>query len=318
LALARAATVVMSCGAQNDPKLKADAEKWADDSLALLTAAVKVPGEPERFLTDIADLILTAQIKFGADRGLTVDKLYAALDGAFPNRAAWLVFKGHQYMLWAWDARGMGYANTVTPQGWRLMAQRLDLAEAALTKAYELDPSNPAAAVEMLAVVMGQNKARDVMEQWFQRAITADPDSLAACQAKLLYLEPKWHGSAEEMLAFGRQCLATRNWRGGIANMLIIAHMQLASYASNKEAYWHDPKVWDDISAVAARCVELHPENTYHRSVYAYWAWKCGRWDIANYQFKQLGDKVDLAVFGNNPAELARAKAESVANASVK
>ena len=41
------------------------------------------------------------------------------------------------------------------------------------------------------------------MEEWFRRAMKADPGNYSACSSKLYYLEPKWHGSEEEMLAFG-------------------------------------------------------------------------------------------------------------------
>jgi hypothetical protein len=47
---------------------------------------------------------------------------------------------------------------------------------------------------------------RDEMEKWFWRAMDADNDNLDACNKKLLWLEPKWHGSPEEMLEFARTC----------------------------------------------------------------------------------------------------------------
>jgi hypothetical protein len=92
----------------------------------------------------------------------------------------------------------------------------LAVAELALNKKYELDQSDPAAAVQMLSVELGQGNGPEVMEKWFQRAITADPDCDPACRSKLYYLEPKWHGSLQDELNFGKQCLAARRFREGL------------------------------------------------------------------------------------------------------
>jgi hypothetical protein len=42
------------------------------------------------------------------------------------------------------------------------------------------------------------------MELWFDRAMKANGDSRRACWSKLDWLDPKWHGTPEEMLARDR------------------------------------------------------------------------------------------------------------------
>ena len=73
----------------------------------------------------------------------------------------------------------------------------LAVAEAALTKAYELDPTDSTAAIDMLHVEYAQGKGRAVMEKWFKRAIAADPENPAPYRAKIQYL--KWYGSPQDM-----------------------------------------------------------------------------------------------------------------------
>jgi uncharacterized protein YqfA (UPF0365 family) len=60
----------------------------------------------------------------------------------------------------------------------------------------------------MLTVCLGLAPERAEMELWFDRAMAADPNNRDACKAKLYNLEPKWHGSAEEMVKFGREWAA--------------------------------------------------------------------------------------------------------------
>jgi hypothetical protein len=64
-----------------------------------------------------------------------------------------------------------------------------------------------------------------------------------------------------------------------------------------------------------AHKVEMFHDDLSIRSWYAYWAWKCGHWMIANAQFKLLGDKLDGSSFGNDPAIIEQARTESARNA---
>ena len=69
--------------------------------------------------------------------------LYHSMEDLFPNN--WtnepllLLLKGQSYVQMAWLARGGGYADTVTRDGWKLFQERLATAENALTNAWRLD-----------------------------------------------------------------------------------------------------------------------------------------------------------------------------------
>ena len=52
--------------------------------------------------------------------------------------------------------------------------------------------------------------------------------NVPACVAKMLYLQPKWHGSTEEMLRFGQECLQSKNWEGRLPLLLTHAHHVIA------------------------------------------------------------------------------------------
>jgi hypothetical protein len=239
--------------------------------------------------------------KYG-DRGRLCDKLFPAWSEARPKEPGAWAFKGAQYVKYAWDARGIGMANTVKDEGWKLMAERLKVAQEALEHAYALDPTDPRAPTEMLAVELGQGEGRDRMESWWKRAMEANPDNYQACTSKLYYLEPKWYGSAEAMLAFGRECLKEGNWEGRIPFVLRDAHWTLAGYAKDRDAYFARPEVWQDIRSVYEPYLARHPESAFDRSYYAYYATLCGQWGEARKQFEVLGDKPELMPFGSRQA----------------
>lgn len=113
---------------------------------------------------------------------------------------------GAFYIGYAWNARGGGWANTVTKEGWKLFYERLNLSKHDLEKAYQLNPQDPNAAGFMLIVGRGLGFTRSDMEKWFKRALTADPNNFFAYKQKLEYLKPKWHGSEEEVTKFFTEC----------------------------------------------------------------------------------------------------------------
>jgi hypothetical protein len=200
----------------------------------------------------------------------------------------------------AWAARGGGYANTVTSQGWKMFAQGLATAENALTNAWRLNPNDPRIAVKMMTVELGQGRGRDRLELWFHRAMQADPDDCDACEAKLYYLEPKWYGSAPEMLAFGRECVANKQWGGHVPLVLVDAHVEIQQELpedSEKANYWKRPEVWLDVKNAFDRFFELNPKEVgwYHN--YARYAYLAGQWATLNTLIPKLGE-VNYDFFG--------------------
>ncbi len=95
----------------------------------------------------------------------------------WPDSAQANALKGKFYIKYAWLARGSGWADTVTDEGWKLFRERLDESDKAFQKAWELDPKMVEVATEMITVCLGKQKPRNEMEKWFQRAMELDPNN---------------------------------------------------------------------------------------------------------------------------------------------
>ena len=227
------------------------------------------------------------------------DRVAPVLEKACAGRPEPLVFRGTFYTDWAWEARGDDTGDKVTKPGWKFFAERLQVAEDALTKAYQIDPTDPAAATQMVIVELGQGKGKDVMEKWFKRAMEADPGNYIACSHKLYYLEPKWYGSPQEMLAFGQECLRGGDYCSDLPMILADVHRSLSAYLPQREIYFIDPAVWRDIQHVYEPILRVKPDDSNARSAYCYYACMCGHWAVAAKQFEILGDKVDVRYFAN-------------------
>ena len=132
------------------------------------------------------------------------------------------------------------------------------------------------------------------MELWFERALKLDPNDSDACSEKLSWLKPKWHGDpgGAELLAFGKQCAATKNWTTGItllgADALFIYGVQIHRGGSGD--YLRRPDNWSVIQSVYEEFFKHHPRDYVNLTKYACLAATAGRVGIAHLTFQKLGD----------------------------
>ena len=221
----------------------------------------------------------------------------------WPSESSLYLLKGWFYTKYAWHARGSDYADKVTDQGWTLFAERLAQAEKALSTAWELNPHDERIALEMITVELGQGKGRPRMELWFKRATDLNPDYYDAFASKLYYLEPKWYGSREDMLEFGRECVASKKWGGHVPLILRDAHESLARYLPKEQqtTYWRDPEVWKDLKSAFDKYFELNPQDGGWHHNYALYAYRAGQWEDLNRQIPLLGP-INYDFFGGKEA----------------
>jgi len=273
-------------------------EEARHQALKLIPEATADREVPVSIVLEMCELLEESFMRVQKDRKIGFDKIEAELAKSRPESSILYTYRGSFNTRYAWDARGGGYANTVTEDGWRLFGQRLQAAKAALDKAWQLDPANSEAPRAMLSVELGQGRAREDMELWFKRAMTADPDNYDACKAKLYYLEPKWHGSPAAMLEFGRECLKTGNYKARLPLVLADAHEAISVYQDNADAYFTQPGVWKDIQAAYEPYLKAFPKASFDRSKYVFLACRAQQWEAAHQQFGLLGEDVQLNVFG--------------------
>ena len=218
----------------------------------------------------------------------------------WPDESISWLLKGEAYNIIATDARGTGYANTVAEEGWKGFSENLAVAEKSLKHAWELNQKDARIAVTMIWIANDQGESRDQMELWFNRAMENNTNDYEACQAKLNYIEPKWHGSTEAMLEFGRECATNRTWGGHVPLILLDAHKSIQRQYVNdseKNDYWKQPEVWADIKLAFDRFFELNPDAVSWYHDYAWYAYHAEQWDALNKIIPNLGP-VNYAYFG--------------------
>ena len=174
--------------------------------------------------------------------GDAIDSILADANSAGDVRA---YCRGTFLVEWAWTARGTGWAKTVTQEGWRLMKERLAEAAKVLDKASEAYPKNTSIPTLMLTVERGQGVGLYRMQRWFKMAVENDPDNYQAYSRKMTYLQPRWHGSPEDVLNFGIECLKTERWEAKIPMVLCKG---IHTMADQSESIYANESIWELIS----------------------------------------------------------------------
>lgn len=287
-------------------------------SLGHLRDLLEDPSTPSSEAFEATDEFLAALLGPEAVRGAHFAVVHDLLLKHHAQSGLAAYFKGDFYTELAWSARGIGYADSVSTEGWKLFAQRLDVASAALNEAWELNPSAAYVANRMLTVELGQGKGRPRMELWFRRAMQLDNSNYKAASSKLYYLEPKWHGTEEDLLSFGRECLNSEEWRGEIPYILVLAHERAAYYrAETKDhTYWKRPSVWNECQQAFEKLFQMDIQAEGYHHNYALTAYRCAQWEVFEREIKRMpqtnytyfGGKAEFNSMVSNAASHLRSK----------
>jgi hypothetical protein len=272
-----------------------EVESLLKEAASFLSAAFNDPTMPIREADQSCDQLMSAPWPCLPGRWNCYTNLEPVLTNRWKDTSMALLAKGRAFFTYAWMARGIGYADSVSDSGWKLMKARLDIAADSLEKAWKLDPQDTRICLEMMRVILGQEKGQDQMELWFQRGMRLDPSNTDLCSAKLEYLRPRWNGSIKEMIEFGRECTLNTNWSGNVRLMLATAYYEASREISDTDQrikFWRQPGVWNDIQFTYDQYIKLYPGSDNEvRPFYAHFAYRCWQWQAFLDMIKHVSPK---------------------------
>lgn len=168
-----------------------------------------------------------------------------------------LLVKGLAAIGWAWDARGSGYASSVTEEGWKLFRQRLVLAENCLDEVLDRDPRNVEALDGMITLASARSKGLPEIQRRFDAVIAIDPANESAHSRMLQAVCRKWQGSSELMFQFARERAAAYPGTG-LSGLIAEAHIEEWLSRRKDYEYLEQQEVRDELAAAAERSI-WHP-----------------------------------------------------------
>jgi len=184
-----------------------------DRSLQLLFAVMNKKGSPESIQRVLYEEVANIFAKRDLPHGIS-DKLPHKIIKRFDKKnrrvKPWLknMLLGRCHVAIAWEQRGGGYAGSVSGKGWKGFEKHIAIAQKHFEEAYRLHPERPESACQMINIAKVSDTKLDEYE-WFKRATATEFDFPYAYLQMLSALRPRWGGSHEQMLKFGRRCVDT-------------------------------------------------------------------------------------------------------------
>ena len=224
-----------------------------------------------------------------------------------------LMVKGLYHNTKGWNARGGGYADTVTQEGWEIFREELAIATGFFVEAHEMHPEFPEAATEMISIAVascGENKER----MWFDRAVAAQMDYGYAYRKYLWGLWPRWGGSHKQMYRFGLECLNTGRFDTDVPEYFRLVLKEIGTEVDDWRTPLRGPGVYENLKKYY---LGMYSEPT-RKDKQVFWksslgmtAWVTGNYADAQEIFDELGDKLDDCAFTNYDTDKTIALAET-------
>jgi hypothetical protein len=121
-----------------------------------------------------------------------------------PDSITARVALGESQLMYAWRARGGGYAGGVSADAWKIFGDRAELAAKTLMDASTLPTKCPEwyLSLQLVARALGQSK--EMQAAIFEKSIAFEPDYQYFYRAQAELLLPRWEGEEGEMAVFAK------------------------------------------------------------------------------------------------------------------
>ena len=207
---------------------------------------------------------------------------------------------------WAWDARGNGYADTITEEGAKLMEDRILKAQTFFQK-HPLLENNPLGVMEKLTLIMAKGATRETIFKMGEEAISKFPDYGPLYDKIGCMLLPRWFGQpedAEDWLKHSTEKLPQSKQDEIYASVALV-------WLNNGYLSEHEDKVfsakrldWSKIRSGVDKLRAKYPKSTWLATNYFIAAQQAGDTDAAlDIYANQLRGQYDRSVIKKVPFE---------------
>jgi hypothetical protein len=189
---------------------------------------------------------------------------------------------------YAWHARGHGYADSVTTNGFDLFNERTEQASKVLNDAKKLNAKCPMWWDESLAVALGQGLDRSAYDQLFAQAKSVEPQFWIFDTMQANYLLPRWYGQPGDWEAAAAQEAQRPGGLGweGYARVVSVLRTDYGNIFSESNASWAKTQLGFEIMR------KEYPDSLEILSTYCYLACVAGDRIEAKKLFGELHGRV--------------------------
>lgn len=206
---------------------------------------------------DDREFLVSALIQWRGRPGWLDEWVQARHDSSIPY-----LMRGAHGVIWAWEARGSGMADTVNEAGFDTFHQRLMQAEEDLLRAGRLDEADPTPWVWMLPAIRGLQEGIEAGLACFKQVQKRYRWSVNGHIQMLQLLTEKWGGSHLAMFEFARAASAAAPVGSLVHRVIADAHSERWLYVRNwdkdrkaADGYFRRSEIRREIEEAAQRSI---------------------------------------------------------------
>lgn len=212
----------------------------------------------------------------------------------FPNSITARIALAEAYDSYGWKARGGSYADQVTDEGWRLLAERAHKGQVILEQAEALPEKCPEWFAAMIGIARSQGWDSDQLNALFQKAVAFEPDYYYYYRMLADSRLPKWGGEEGDAANFAA---ATADGIGGKKGDLIYFEIATTLVCSCDNVHGLNGLSWPRIKAGYSALKESYGTSISNTNSAALMAFRAGDFDYATALFSEIGDNWDKKIW---------------------
>jgi hypothetical protein len=216
-----------------------------------------------------------------------------------PSSITAQVARAEAYMNYAWHARGTGYADTVTDEGWKLFNSRVESARFVLNLAGRLNEKCPYWYEAMQHVATAQGWSKPEARNLFEQAIAFEPSYYHYYREYTGFLLPKWHGEDGEAEAFAAETVKRVPGPQGLFLYFEISSVIVCPCGGENASEHLQQLSWPTIKQGYESLTQLYGSSRLKRNRYAFMAITADDVPTAQRMFAEIGENWEPQVWWN-------------------
>lgn len=198
---------------------------------------------------------------------------------------------------YAWNARGSGWANTVSEQQWQTFFARLQAGLRYLREADKLPTRCPVYWSSMQRIGLGLGIERAQYDKIFAQATNEFPTYPTCYEARAVYLLPRWYGTEGE---WETDLAKSADRLGGDAGDILYARVvwQMHLTYSQKNVFNEYPQIsYTRVARGFEAMIKKYPDSVAAKTEYVHLAALFGDKLTAKEYFLKINGQIDLSLW---------------------
>ncbi len=204
---------------------------------------------------------------------------------------------GRAYVSWGWSARGTAFSDKVAKEGWGLLAQRLNKADAILKDAEKISAERPELYSVWLSAAYGLELPQKKIDEIFEKGRTAGRDFVNLYFVKSQFLLPRWYGNPGDWEKFAKQSADERGGSEGDLLYMLIARRQ--AWTEGDDLFKNTKISYARMKKGFEVKLDSAPDEIVELNSYCYFACIAGDKATARSLFQRIGPKWRQAQWKN-------------------